>query len=72
MLYTERLKNAREDFDLSQKEVAAEIGITQQQYQLYESGKRLLPITKLIELCKFYNLSSDYLLGLSDETKSFE
>ncbi|MGN0520935.1 MAG: helix-turn-helix domain-containing protein [Candidatus Fimenecus sp.] len=42
------------------------LGITRQQYQLYESGKRKLPIDKLVQLCRFYNISADYLLGFTN------
>ncbi|MDE6471020.1 MAG: helix-turn-helix domain-containing protein [Eubacterium sp.] len=67
MYYTNRLKDLREDKDLKQDEIAAVLNMTRQQYQLYESGKRKLPIEKLIMLCKFYNVSADYILGLISE-----
>lgn len=66
MHYTQRMEDLRKDHDLKQEAVAITLGITRQQYQLYESGKRKLPIDKLIHLCKFYNVSADYLLGLTD------
>ena len=69
MHYTTRLKDMREDHDLTQKELAAILKIRQEQYHRYESGKRLLPIDKLKELCKYYNISADYLLGLTDDPK---
>lgn len=69
MHYTQRIRNTREDNDKLQKDIAKELNITTQQYQLYESGKRKLPIEHLITLCKFYNLSADYILGLSDEPR---
>lgn len=69
MHYTQRLKDLREDNDLKQEAVAITLNITRQQYQLYESGKRKLPIDKLIILCKFYNVSADYILGFIDEAK---
>lgn len=65
MHYTQRLKNLREDNDLKQEAVALVLKITRQQYQLYESGKRNLPINHLKTLCKFYNVSADYILGFS-------
>ena len=58
------LCDLREDHDLKQKDLAAFLGITQQQYSLYESGKRKLPIDHLARLCLFYGVSSDYILGL--------
>ena len=62
--YTERLADLRVDTDRSQKDVAKILGITQQQYQLYESGKRELPIRHLAKLCLLYRVSADYILGL--------
>lgn len=66
MHYTQRLKDLREDRDQKQETIAKILKITRQQYQLYESGKRKLPIDKLIELCKYYNVSSDYILGFTN------
>lgn len=60
----ETLRDLREDSDLSQWQVAQLLHITQQQYQLYESGKRELPLHHLITLCRHYGVSADYLLGL--------
>ncbi len=62
-----RMRDLREDRDLKQDDIANILKITRQQYQLYESGKRKLPIDLLIELCKFYNVSADYILGLTDK-----
>ena len=61
-----RLKDLREDHDLKQAEVAAHLGISQQYYQCYEAGKNELPLRHGIALAKFYNVSLDYLVGLSD------
>ncbi len=69
-MYLRRLRDLREDHDLKQEYVARVLKITRQQYQLYESGKRSLPIEKLIELCKLYNVTSDYILELTDNTKN--
>lgn len=69
MHYTERMKNLREDKDLKQEAIAITLKITRQQYQLYESGKRKLPIDMLMQLCKFYDVSADYLLGFTDNYK---
>lgn len=65
-MFLKRLKDLREDNDLLQKQVASALGITRQQYGLYETGERSLPIDKLFILAKFYNTSSDYILGLTD------
>lgn len=58
------LRELREDRDLHQKEIAELLQTTQQYYSQYENGKRKLPIDHLFTLCKFYNVSADYILGL--------
>lgn len=72
MKYYYRLRELREKNEYKQKAIADYLNITQQQYQLYESGKRALPIDMLKELCEFYNISADYILELTDEQKSFK
>lgn len=69
MHYTQRLKDLREDKELKQEAIAIVLKITRQQYQLYESGKRKLPIDLLVTLCKFYNVSADYILGFTNTCK---
>lgn len=59
-----RIKELRTDNDATQADIAAILGITQQQYQLYESGKRSLPIDYLQVLCMHYKVSADYILEL--------
>ena len=66
-----RIKEIREDKDLTQSEVAKILNVTQVAYSYYELGKRQLPIDLLIRLAKFYNTSTDYLLGLTDERKPY-
>lgn len=61
-----RLKDLRDDADLTQKEVAALLHITQQQYSRYETQMRELPIHLLYKLALFYNTSCDYILGLTN------
>ena len=61
-----RLKDLREDHDLSQKQVAQVLGISQQYYSEYEKGNRTIPISHLITLAKYYGTSIDYIVGLSD------
>ncbi|MBQ8892586.1 MAG: helix-turn-helix transcriptional regulator [Bacilli bacterium] len=70
-MYFKRLKDLREDNDLRQDEVAKLLNITRQLYGLYESGKSTIPIYLLIELAKFYNVSIDYIVGISNQKKSF-
>ena len=64
--YAERMSNLRQDNDLSQKKVADMLGVAQTTYSQYELEKRPMPIDYLIALCKFYNVSADYMLGLSN------
>ena len=60
------LKKIRMDRNLSQEDIAEALDITQQQYIRYEIGKNEIPVRYVIALCKFYNISSDWLLGLKD------
>ncbi len=62
-----RLKDLREDNDLTQKEVANYLQIKQNTYSQYENGQRQLPIPFLIALAKFYKTTTDYILGLTDK-----
>lgn len=64
--YTKRLRDLREDHDLTQRELANQLNMKQQQYQAYESGVVQLPLTRLQDLCAFYDVSADYILGLTD------
>jgi len=65
----QRLRDLREDKDKKQEAIALISGITRQHYQLYESGKRELPMHHFITLAKYYNVSLDYLAGLVDTPK---
>ena len=71
-MYLKRLRDLREDKDEKQIAIAKLLNITRQQYSLYETGKRDLPIKYLGILAKFYNTSSDYILGLTDNPKSYK
>lgn len=62
----ESLKRFRKEYRLSQAQVATELGIRQQLYQYYESNNGL-PAEKIVELAKKFGVSTDYLLGLSDQ-----
>jgi len=64
-----RLKDLREDSDLKQKEIAEFLHVKQNTYSQYENGQRQLPIEVLIKLAKYYNVTTDYLLGLSDKKR---
>lgn len=61
-----RIKDLREDNDKLQKDIAQLLGISQQYYSEYESGKRTIPISHLITLAKYYQTSIDYIVGISD------
>ena len=67
MSYTKRLRDLREDADLTQAQVAAYLGTSQTMYARYERGANELPIHHLITLSKYYGVSTDYLLGLTKE-----
>ena len=69
MYIYQRLKDTREDLDKKQEEIAFVLNITRQQYQLYESGKREMPMHHFVTLAKYYNVSLDYLAGLIDKPK---
>lgn len=72
MQYAKRIRDIREDSDLNQTQIAELLKTTQQQYGRYENGHRKLPIDHLITLCNFYNLSADYLLGLTDTPRKLK
>lgn len=65
--YAKRIRDTREDRDLTQQQIAKALHTTQGYYSKYELGKRALPIEHLITLCKLYDLSADYLLGFTNE-----
>ncbi len=62
-----RIRDLREDRDLTQKEVANYLNIKQNTYSQYENGQRQLPLEHLIALAKLYNTTTDYILGLTDQ-----
>ena len=67
----DRLKEIREDKDLNQKDIAKVLNVSQVAYSYYEIGKRQIPIDLLKKLAKYYNVSIDYLLYLTDERKPY-
>ena len=67
--YYHRLKDLREDHDLSQQWVADFLGMKQPQYSRYERGLRDLPTDVLIRLARLYKTSTDYILGLTNNSK---
>ncbi|MBQ2839792.1 MAG: helix-turn-helix transcriptional regulator [Oscillospiraceae bacterium] len=62
-----RLKDLREDRDIKQKDIAEYLHIKQNTYSQYENGQRQLPVDILIKLSEYYNVSTDYILGISKE-----
>lgn len=62
-----RIRDLREDHDLTQKQLALELNCSQQVYSNYELGQRDIPTDILIHLALFYGVSTDYILGLKDE-----
>ena len=67
----QRIRDLREDKDLTQKELAAYLQCTQVAYSYYELGRRDIPTDVLCRLSAFYDVSVDYLLGLTDEKKPY-
>ena len=68
-ILAKRLRDIREDRDLSQKEIATLLNTSQGYYSKYELGKREMPLHHLKTLCKFYNISPEYFLGFTKEPK---
>ena len=66
-----RIKDLREDRDLTQRELADYLHIKQNTYSQYENEQRQIPIDLLISLAKYYHTSVDYLLNLTDESKPY-
>lgn len=66
-----RIKDLRENHNLTQAEIAKYLHIKQNTYSQYENEQRQLPISCLIALARFYNTSTDYILGLTDKLKPY-
>lgn len=66
-----RLKELREDLDLKQAALANYLHIKQNTYSQYENGQRQIPIDALVMLAKFYNVSTDYILGITDVSEPY-
>ena len=64
-----RIRDLREDADLTQKQVAEYLKIRQNTYSQYENEKRQLPIEILISLAEYYGVTTDYILGLTNKKK---
>ena len=68
--YIQIIRELREDSDRTQQEIADYLGTSQTIYARYERGANELPIRHLISLCKLYDVSADYILGLSQRKRS--
>lgn len=67
--FLEKLRGLREDNDLTQTEIAEILGTSQTMYARYERGANEMPIHHLITLCRLYNVSADYFLGTTPDTR---
>lgn len=71
MKFYPRIRELREDHDLSQKKLGEAINLPQRTYAYYESGQRMVPPEVLCALADFYDVSVDYLLGRTDNPKPY-
>lgn len=70
--YVKMIRDLREDADLTQTQIAGILGTSQTMYARYERGASELPIRHLIALCRFYQVSADYILGIKGAPKRQE
>ncbi len=64
--YIKRIRDLREDNDLTQTQIAEYLGTSQTMYARYERGANEIPVRHIIKLCKYYNVSADYILGITN------
>ena len=67
-----RIRDLREDMDLTQKQISDYLHIKQNTYSQYETGQRQIPLEVLIALAKYYKTSTDYLLGLTNHKEPYQ
>lgn len=72
MGYRERLRAIREDRDLTQAEIGKLLEKSQQGYNHIEAGRAELKIDDLVKLCRYYDLSADYIIGLINKPRSYK
>ena len=70
MVYVKILRDLREDHEKTQQEIAEVLGTSQTMYARYERGANELPLHHLITLCRYYRVSADYILGLTEDPKA--
>lgn len=68
-MYLPRLRDLREDHELTQTQIAALLGIDQRVYSIYETGKREIPLRHLVALADYYHVGVDYILGREEARK---
>ena len=66
MYYAQKIRDLRNDHDLSQMQIALILGTTKNQVGKYERGEQEMPIKHLLTLCEYYKVSADYVLGLPE------
>ena len=69
MFYYQRLRDMREDRDMTQAQIAELLGTAREQYNKYEMGRQEIPFHHVITLAEFYNVTIDYLAGLTDKPR---
>ena len=72
MPYYSRLRDLREDMDLTQTQLVEKLGMHKTTYTNYEQGKRDLPLSIAVMLAEFYNVSLDYIAGLTNEPRPLQ
>ena len=70
-MYFQRLKDLREDKDLRQEDVAEILGISQTVYSRYERGFQTIPVVHLLKLADYYQVSTDYILGRTNNSRPY-
>ena len=70
-MYFQRLEDLRIDPDLTQADIGEFLGCQREVYRRYEKGTRQIPVDLLIKLASLYNVSIDYIVGLTNETKPY-
>ena len=71
MSYTERIRSLREDFDMTQAQIAKYLNVGQRTYCDYELGKTRIPVESLVRLAELYHVNMDYICGLTDISAPF-
>lgn len=70
MIYKERIKQIRQARGYSQEQLAERLGTSQPHYHRYENGKTEIPASRIADICRIFNVSADWLLGLTDHPQT--